>query len=291
MTAVADGTAGSLLNEAARDLGGAGIVQARLEARLLLCAALSIDPADLVRDPARPVDPRETARFRDWVARRRTRQPLAQILGKREFWSLTFEVTGDTLDPRPDSETLIEAAVDLFPDRHAVSRILDFGAGSGCLLLAALVEFPAATGMGIDAAAGAVTVAQRNAARLGLAARASFLHLPWEDFPGHADGVPADLVLANPPYIPTGDIDALAPEVARYEPRLALDGGADGLDAYRCLLPVVRDVVADAGRAIVEIGAGQSEAVTALAMAVGLRHVRGARDLGGHERALVFARC
>jgi len=273
-------TAAEALRAGAARLAGTGIDNPRLEARLLLAHALGARTEDVLRDPAAAVDP---ARFEALVARRAGREPLAFILGRREFWSLDFAVAPDTLIPRPDSETLIEAALAAFPDPRAVRRVLDLGTGTGCLLLAALHEFPAAFGIGADRVAAAAALARRNAASLGMAGRAAFLCGDW----AAALSGRFDLVLCNPPYIPTAEVPRLMPEVARHEPPSALAGGADGLDAYRAVLPVLPGLLAAGGVAVLEVGQGQAEPVAALAAAAGLACAPRA-DLAGVHRALIL---
>jgi release factor glutamine methyltransferase len=237
-------------------------------------------PAALLRNPAAPAD---MASLGPLLARRAAHEPLALILGRREFWSLDFAVSPATLIPRPESETLIEAAVAAFADRPPPRLILDLGTGTGCLLLTALSEFPAAFGIGVDCLADACTLAAHNAASLGLAERACFVCGDW------AATLDArfDLVLCNPPYICSDDIGGLLPEVARYEPRSALDGGPDGFAAYRSLLPGLPRLLTPEAVALMEIGEGQVEAVAALARQAGLtpalRH-----DLAGIPRALLL---
>ena len=257
----------------------AGIDSPRREARLLLGHALGRSQTDLLAVPADVIDP---GSFLSLVARRAAREPLAHILGTREFWSLDFEVSPATLIPRPDSETLIEAALAAFPDRHAVRRVLDLGTGTGCLLLAALTEFPGAFGIGLDRTPLALALARRNARRLGLGARAAFAAGDW----AHAIAGRFDLVLCNPPYVPTGEIGGLMPEVARYEPASALDGGLDGLRAYAALLPELPRLLAPGGAAVLELGHGQAEAVAGLATRAGLTTLS-RTDLAGIPRALV----
>jgi release factor glutamine methyltransferase len=217
------------------------------------------------------------------LARREAHEPLALILGQREFWSLTFAVSPATLIPRPESETLIEAAIAAFGNRQPPRAVLDLGTGTGCLLLAALTEFPTALGIGVDRSDAAVTLAAANAASLHLANRACFLCGDWAE----ALSARFDLVLCNPPYVATADLAELMPEVARYEPRLALDGGIDGLAAYRRLLPTLPQLLTEHGVAVLELGAGQMKAAVALArkadFAAGTRP-----DLAGISRALVL---
>jgi release factor glutamine methyltransferase len=278
-------TIGGLLCRAGQHLRAAAIEGPRLEARLLLAHVLSCRVEDLLRDP-RAVAVREAARrFAGLVARRVAHEPLAYILGEQEFWSLPFAVSPATLIPRADSETLVEAVLEAFPDRTAPLRVLDLGTGTGCLLLATLSEFPRASGLGLDRNPEAAALARGNARRLGLAGRANFLVADW------AAPVAArfDLVLSNPPYIEAGAIPGLMPEVAGHEPVSALDGGADGLDAYRAIIAQLPRLLTPGGLAVLELGTGQAPAVKALAVAAGLDH-RGTRnDLGGISRALLLA--
>jgi release factor glutamine methyltransferase len=210
---------------------------------------------------------------------------MAYILGEREFWSLPLFVGPGVLVPRPETETLVEAALEAFPDRTAPLRILDLGTGSGCLLLALLREYPNASGVGVDRSAEALAHATLNARRHGLADRALLVRGDW----GRGLAESFELIVANPPYVASGELAELAPEVARYEPRAALDGGADGLDAYRAILPDLPRLLAPAGVACLEIGAGQATALAALAEVGGFR-VAVRPDLAGIPRCLVLRR-
>ena len=272
----------TLLGEAAARLRAAGIDSAHLDARLLAGAALGFSREQLLIHAREPVSAEALARLEALLERRLGREPVSRILGRREFWSLEFALSSDTLDPRPDSETLIEAALALVPRDRPLS-LLDLGTGSGCLLLALLSELPLAHGLGIDQSAGAAAAAAANAERLGLAARARFERADWRD--GLAGSY--DLVVANPPYIPRGEIAGLEPEVARFEPPAALDGGPDGLDAYRRLAPLMPGLLSEHGLALFEVGAGQASAVAGLLEAAGLL-VDGSRaDLAGIERCVI----
>jgi release factor glutamine methyltransferase len=234
----------------------------RLEARILLSHALGLTRNDLIRDPERRI---ESAVFEALLTRRLRREPLALIVGRREFWSLDFRVSPATLIPRVDSETLIEAALAIFADRPPPRRILDLGTGTGCLLLALLVEFPLAFGVGLDRAPDAAALAQANARQLGLIDRAAFLVSDWTNpIAGRFD-----LIVANPPYIRSADIGSLMPEVACHEPRSALDGGADGYDAYRAIIRNMKHSLEPNGVAVLELGQGQARYVRSLALAVG----------------------
>lgn len=268
------------LRRGAAALAAAGVEEPLREARLLLGAALGVSREALLRDRAAMVP---IGRYDTMLARRVGREPLALISGHREFWSLDLLVSPATLIPRPESETLIEAALEDLPERGAVHRILDLGTGTGCLLLAALSEFGAAWGVGVDRAPAAAALARENAARLGLAARAAFLVADWAaPLAGRFE-----LVLSNPPYIRHGDIAGLMPEVARFEPTGALDGGADGLDAYRRIAAALPGLLAESGAAVLELGQGQEPDVAAIMVREGLAVAPARHDLSGTPRALV----
>jgi release factor glutamine methyltransferase len=276
-------TVGALLAAATARLDAAGLAAPRREARLVLALALGVDPAAMLGWPERAVDPEKARAAEALLQRRARREPLSRLAGHREFWSLDFALSPDTLDPRPDSETLIAAALADIPDRAAPLRVVDLGTGTGCLLLALLSELPHARGIGVDIAPGAITTARGNAARLGLANRAAFQLGGW----GSRIAGPADVILTNPPYIPCDEIAALPPEVLRYDPVAALDGGPDGLAAYRVLGPAIRDLLSAAGKAYVELGAGQVDQVARLMAEAGLRVAAVKRDLAGIERCLI----
>ena len=246
----------------------------------MLAHALGVTPEALLRDRAAPADPTGLEAL---LARREAHEPLALILGRREFWSLEFAVSPATLVPRPESETLIEAAVTAFAGREPPRLALDLGTGTGCLLLAALSEFPQAFGVGVDRSSGAVALAARNAATLGLGDRARFVLAEWDE----ALAGRFDLVLCNPPYIRGGDIDQLMPEIACYEPKSALDGGTDGLDAYRRLIPRLGCLLNPDGLAVFEVGSGQAGDVAKMAQLAGLTAEK-RHDLGGIPRALLL---
>lgn len=289
MTVVADITdmgadVATALQTIAGLLKDAGIDSARLDARLLVGTVTGESTAGMIARPERRLSAQENDLLSAITALRCAREPMAHILGRREFWSLDFEVSADVLTPRPDSETLIEAAGPYAPAAGQPFRILDLGTGSGCLLLALLHQYPAASGVGIDISPAAIALARCNAERLGFGARSSFMVGDWtasiaERF---------DIVVSNPPYIASEEIEGLTPEVARYEPRGALDGGGDGLDAYRALLPLMSEVLAPGGTALIEMGAGQSEVVSSLAQACGLV-IGGLRaDIAGIPRVAIM---
>ncbi len=267
---------------AARQLTTAGIATAALDARVLVQHALRLSPGALIIAPDRPLSNLERQTVAAIIERRAAREPTAYILGQREFWSLDFQVGPAVLIPRPDSETLIEAALDVLPvDRPA--RILDLGTGSGCLLCAVLSERPTATGIGIDLSPAAAAVAAANAHRLGLGPRASFVVSDW----AAALSGRFDLVLCNPPYIPTTDFASLMPEVAGHEPRLALNGGDGGLAAYTRLCPDLLRLLIPGGAVAFEVGVGQASAVSRLCAAAGLIPAPTRADLAGVARCLV----
>lgn len=279
-------TVGQTINAAAQRLAAVGIDTAHFDARLMVAEVLGVEMRRLPASHHAELNGEESARFAAMLERRLAREPMSHILGRRGFWTLEFQVTADTLDPRPDTETLIEAVLDALDDKGRPRRLLDFGTGSGCILLTLLAELGHATGLGIDASAAALAVAGRNAQALGLAARAEFRLGDWG---AGLDGA-FDVIVSNPPYIPDGDIDGLEPEVARFEPRSALAGGADGLDCYRRLIPDIARLLAPGGIAALEVGAGQAADVSALLAKAGLPGATTRRDLGGVERCVMVRR-
>lgn len=269
---------------AAERLAAAGIASPRLDARLIFAHALGLSPEAMIGHHAGVLTDAQAEKVERLIRRRIAREPVSHLLGQREFWSLPFAVTPDVLDPRPDSETIVEAVLEMLPNRQASVRVLDLGTGSGCLLLALLAELPCATGIGIDRSIAACRIAMANAAALDLADRASFVASHW----GSALSGYFDVVVANPPYIADDVIDALAPEVALHEPRLALAGGPDGLDAYRCLALDVPRLMARDGFAVLEVDAGMHDPVARLFGQAGLALGCVRHDLGGVERGLVM---
>jgi release factor glutamine methyltransferase len=265
-----------LIRTAAARIGGE---TPRLDAELIVAHALGVSrEALLLGDP----DVGDAAAVEALVARRAAGEPVAYILGRQEFWSLDFEVTPDVLIPRADTETLIEAARRRF-DRDRPLRILDLGTGSGALIVAALTEWPRASGVASDISPAALAIARRNADRHGVSGRCAFRCADWD---AGIEG-PFDLVLSNPPYIAA--TEALGPGVAEHEPGGALFAGADGLDAYRRLVPALPRLLAPRGFAVLEIGHRQAAAVLAIGRASRLEG--GVEcDLGGRDRAVVFHR-
>ena len=268
--------------EAMRLLAGAfaaaGIDDPGVDARLLLCAAAGFDHAGLIRDPDLPLE--EAAdRTLELARRRLAREPVSRILGTRSFWSFDLLVTPAVLDPRPDSETVVDAALDVFAARQGdVLSVLDLGTGSGALLCALLDVFPQARGLGIDLSREACAVARENLVRCELAPRAEIRQGSWDAAPGTYD-----LVVSNPPYIPSADVAGLAAEVRLFDPLLALDGGSDGLDAYRAIASLLPGLLAEGGLAILEVGIGQARPVAGLLEAAGLAGIETRRDLGGRR--------
>lgn len=278
---------GDILDSGAARLLAAGVEEPRRDARLLLMAAAGLTAEELIRRPDAPADPVQMTRYMEMITRRQSREPVSRILGRREFWSLEFAITPDTLDPRPDSETLISAALDHFEDRSRAYNILDIGTGSGCLLLALLSELPVARGTGIDISEGALDTARANAQRLGFLRRSNFVNCDIRR-PRWAQriGGPHDIVIANPPYISAAALAGLAPEVTRFDPFPALSGGEDGLDFYRIITNSLVGLLVSGGLAIIEVGSGQAEAVQTLLTQAGLKELATRQDLGGIPRAI-----
>ena len=272
-----------ILLDATTRLRAAGVESPRREARLLLAHVLGLRPEEIVSGRLSPQGTEFRRRFEAVLARRAAREPLAYIIGRREFWSLDFEVGPGVLVPRPESEIMVEEALRRFPIVDAPLRVVDLGTGSGCLLLAFLSERPKAEGFGVDISSEALAVAKRNAANLGLGSRARFLRSDWM---GALSGA-WDVIFINPPYIVEGDLDSLDPEVGRYEPRAALDGGPDGLSAYRRIAAALRPRLAPEGRVLLEVGQGQAGPVERIFFEKGLSVEGTVFDLAGIPRCLV----
>jgi release factor glutamine methyltransferase len=257
-----------------------------LDARLLAGEVAGLDLTRLVLSAERVLTPEEAMRLESFARRRIAGEPVARIIGHQEFWGLQFQLSPETLVPRPDTETVVEAALDLaqtWTDRAAL-RIADLGTGTGAILLALLTEWPHACGVATDLSLGALRTARDNADRLGLGDRARFVAC---DYASALAGA-FDLIVSNPPYIPAAEIATLAVEVRAHDPRRALDGGDDGLDAYRAIAPQAAARLAPGGALIVEVGQGQSADVATLMAAAGLTLAEGPRpDLGGIFRAVI----
>ena len=253
-----------------------------IDARLLVEAATGATRMDILTDPYRAVTADQSATLDGYVERRLRREPVSRILGRKGFWKIMLNVTPDVLSPRPDTETLIDVAV-LAHAKTEAFTVADLGTGSGAILLAILAERPAATGVGTDISFEAIAVARDNAAELELDNRATFMRTEWATGFGDAS---FDLVVSNPPYIPSADIPGLDPEVRDHDPHLALDGGPDGLEAYRQLAPEVARVLKPGGVFAVEIGWDQGPQVKALFEAQGFRDVKVVKDLGDRDRVV-----
>jgi len=268
-------------------LAAAGLDNCRFEARLLLARAAGLSIEQLIARGNEPASAAVAVALRELTARRIQREPMAYILGEREFWGLPFRVSPAVLVPRPDSETVIEAALALMPDRARPWRILDLGLGSGCLLLTLLREFPAARGVGLEASEPALAVAQANAAALGVDGRADLVLGDWRQSGWHERvGGPFDLLVSNPPYIEAGAIPDLMPEVSRFEPRLALDGGSDGLVAYRAIAAQAPRLMSPGGRLLLEAGIGQVIEIHRIFQSAGFVAEAPWKDLGGIDRVV-----
>jgi release factor glutamine methyltransferase len=262
--------------------GEAGVENPALDARLLVRAAGNLAAEDLVREPDRMLSVEEGSRLASMAERRIAREPISRILQNREFWGLPIRISPDTLDPRPETETLVEAVLETFASRRDESiRILDIGVGSGALLCALLAELPNAYGLGLDISPAAAQVARGNLSALGFADRSAVVVGAWT---AALDDC-FDVVVSNPPYIASSDIGGLSPEVRAHDPGIALDGGADGLDAYRAISATLGcRLEPNGGAFFLEIGAEQAEPVAAILAAVGVRDLTVRRDLGGRDR-------
>jgi release factor glutamine methyltransferase len=276
--------------EALRDLRRifteAGFETAALDARLLRLDALGISATDLITQPDAPLKPEQADTLAAFTRRRLNHEPVARIVGAREFWGLPFRLSPETLVPRPDTETLVETALDLLADRQAPLRIVDFGTGSGCILVALLHELPQATGLGVDVSFGALVTARANAHDNRVGNRCHFAMSHWAD----AVSGSFDLIVSNPPYIASEVIPTLDEEVREHDPALALDGGPDGLEPYRVILREAGRLLAPQGLLVVEIGYDQADALVSLAGLSGLEILRIAHDLSGNPRCVAMKR-
>jgi release factor glutamine methyltransferase len=272
-------TGSELLVRGVRALREAGVPEAAGDARRLLAQALGVEPGRLTLILAEPVSVGIQDAYEALLARRARREPVSHLTGLRAFWGRDFEVTSDVLDPRPETETLVAAALE-----EPFARVLDLGVGSGCILLTLLAERPEATGLGLDLSPAALEVARRNVARLGVADRARFALSNWFEA---VDGA-FDLIVSNPPYIALDEMPGLEPEVRDWEPRLALTDEGDGLNAYRAILAGAARHLAPKGRLMVEIGPTQAEAVAAIGAAQGFAPPELRRDLDGRARVCLF---
>ena len=263
-----------------------GIDSPAIDARLLLEAAADVTRLDILNDPYRELTAEQLDRYGGWIDRRLNREPVARILGRKAFWKILLNLTPSVLVPRPDTETVVETALGAFPDGMAF-QMVDMGVGSGAILLSVLAERPAAKGLGTDISEEAIAVARDDAANLGLGDRTAFLRTAWAD--GLADAS-FDLVVSNPPYIRSEEIETLDPEVREHDPRLALDGGPDGLDAYRALVPETLRILKPLGVFVVETGWDQAEDVRTLFAGAGFENLRIVQDLGARDRVVTGTR-
>lgn len=280
-----DATRGGALADLRRAFHEAGLPSPALDARLLAAAAANLEPIAFLADPDAPLDPAASLRIAAYRKRRLAREPVARILGHAEFWGMPFRLSPTTLVPRPDTETLVHAVLDQIEDRAAPLDLIDFGTGSGCVLVALLSELPRASGLGVDRSVEALATARANARSNGVSERASFVASDW----GAALAGEAEIVVSNPPYVSAADLADLDPEVALFDPEQALAGGPDGLDAYRRLIPEARRLLRPSGLLALEIGYDQAESVAELARTGGFAVLDVRRDLAGHPRALVAA--
>jgi release factor glutamine methyltransferase len=271
----------TLWTDVKRRLEAAGIDTPVFDARLLVEAGAGVSRLDIVTDPRRALSDEQVAAVDALTRRREAREPVAHIIGRRHFWTIELAVTPDVLIPRPETELLVESAIHVLAADQPAS-VLDLGVGSGAILFAILKERPHAIGVGVDVSGDALAIARLNAEALGMSDRVDLRVSDWvSDVKGEFD-----LVVSNPPYIPSKDIDTLQPEVARFEPRLALDGGADGLDAYRAIVVALPRLLKPGGAFALEVGIGQAEEVRGLAEAAGLSTGPPKRDLAGIPRVV-----
>jgi release factor glutamine methyltransferase len=285
---VSTDTRAAALQRLAEACAAAGIEAPRREARLLLLAALAITPEDLLLQPDAPLG-QAAQRLQEVAGRRLAREPLSRIVGRRAFFDVDFDLNEATLDPRPDTEILVEATLEHAARRGLASRpirIIDLGVGSGAILTVLLARLPLATGVGADLSERALAAARHNLERHLGPGRADFLRSDWFDA---IEGT-FDIIVSNPPYIASADIAALDPEVVRFDPVLALDGGSDGLDAYRILAGGIAARLHPGGFAALECGAGQSAGLSRILAMAGLETQEVRRDLAGHDRVVVVSR-
>jgi release factor glutamine methyltransferase len=272
-----------LINQGSRTLAACKITNPRREAGLLLRLAANLTREEVMVSGSQPVDHESAQVFHGYISRRGRGEPVSRIRGRREFWSLEFEITPATLDPRPDSEVLVAAALRLLADRGMnAPSVLDLGTGSGCLLIALLSELPEATGVGADIDPDAISMARRNAGTHGVDRRATFVTSNW----GSAITGQFDVVLTNPPYIPTDVIPELESTVREFDPVLSLDGGEDGLLCYRAIADALPQLLTAGGLAALEVGAGQSRDVMSILRETGLHAITEWPDLAGIQRCV-----
>lgn len=276
----------SIYEQTIKRLMSAHISSPRSEARLLIAAAVQTD-ADSI-SAATKLNPEQIRQLEKMVNERLSRKPLDKILGHREFYKYDFMVDEDVLSPRPDTETLVEAAAGIVKDGN-IRSVIDLGTGSGCILLSLLKDFPALKGLAVDKSGSALAIAEKNAGKLGIGSRCTFLQADWF-CPGFIEktGTGFDLLVSNPPYIPSADIAGLDPEVREHDPAAALDGGPDGLDSYRAIAGLAGNLLAANGCAVIEAGIGQAGSIIEIFSGRGLEHCRTIADLPGIARCIIF---
>ncbi|MBI36651.1 MAG: protein-(glutamine-N5) methyltransferase, release factor-specific [Alphaproteobacteria bacterium] len=274
----------TVLHKTAKYLSEAGIETSFLEAKILLKEATGLKSVEIMCERDIRLTSNEIKKLINLSRRRYSREPIFYILGNREFWSLNFNVDERVLTPRPDSETLIQTAGETLLDRNSNMSILDLGVGSGCLLISLLKEYKYSFGLGVDVSYSAIQVARENAHKLGVGDRSLFVVSDWAS----ALNRKYDLIISNPPYISSEKISNLAPEISKFEPKVALDGGIDGLDCYRSILPNIRSFLKPQGTAIIELGEGQEAEIREIAYKSGMR-IKGFRaDIAGILRVAIL---
>jgi len=279
-------TIGSALKLATSKLSAAGVQNSKLDSKLLLCHVAEIGPGSLFSNMDRELNIETLQRFEKLVQRRVLREPVSHLIGQREFWSLSFDVSSDVLDPRPASETLIQAAIDFVGNKEKVISTLDIGTGSGCLIISLLTELPFARGVGVDISEAALIIARRNAEKNLVKNRINFFKSFW----GKDISEKFEVILCNPPYISEAEREFLEPEVCDYEPDYALFGGQDGLSAYRQLAPNIYRLLKPEGFAVLECGRGQAKSVIEIFSDADFKHVETRLDFDRIERCCIFRR-
>jgi release factor glutamine methyltransferase len=276
----------NIFDDLVQQLADAGIESPRLEARMLLAFVCGKEPAEIFTDDK--LNETQEKKLQSLLARRLAHEPLDKILGKREFYKAEFKVSDKVLSPRPDTETLVEAALRLLPSDNPTT-ILDLGTGSGCIIESLLLERPSAQGVAIDISPEALQIAADNAVNLGVANRLKFIQASWfeADFATRL-AQKFDLIVTNPPYIPTKDIATLMPEVQKYDPLLALDGGTDGFDSYKRIAELAPILLKDGGYILLEAGIGQAEQIAEIFAKQGLHLISTEKDLSGIKRCVVM---
>lgn len=278
-------TAGAWLRAASDLLAAAGAATPALDARLLLLDGLEIPHSVIIADPELALTAEECTRLASLIDRRAAREPVSRILGEKEFWGRKFKVNPEVLDPRPDTETLVETILSQ-GDNESALRFLEVGAGSGCIAVTLLAERERWTGVATDLSPGALEIARKNAGHHGVLARLELVETKW--MAGVNYGF--DVICSNPPYIASAELAKLAPEVRNFDPHLALDGGVDGLDAYRAISLAAADLLVSSGVLVLEIGADQKTEVSAILQQAQLHLISAKKDLAGHVRVLVVTK-